>query len=97
MQIAIDIPEEKYDWIMRHLTLDLNFKDCKITPLPENHGDLKDVSKLDILSWQGKSDEFTEGVAWAMEQLDSLPTIIPATRCVPRHYKELIEKYSRKE
>ena len=50
------------------------------TPLPEHHGILKDTSKLDVLSWQGKSDEFTEGVTWAMEQLDSLPTIIPATK-----------------
>ena len=40
MQIVIDIPKEKYDWIMKHLTLDLNFKDCKIIPLPEPHGRL---------------------------------------------------------
>ena len=45
--------------------------------LPEDHGDLKDASELDILSWQGKSDDFADGVMWAMEQLDTLPVLIP--------------------
>ena len=46
MKLIIDIPEEKYDWIMSHLTLDRNFRECKITPLPKGHGDLIDRGKL---------------------------------------------------
>ena len=40
MKLLIDIPEEKYDWIMNHLTLDRNFRECKITPLQKGHEDL---------------------------------------------------------
>ena len=85
MQIAIEIDEEEYRAISinkgvpYHLSHSIGNAILNGTPLPEHHGDLKDVSKLDVLSWQGKSGEFTEGVAWAMEQLDNLPTAIPAT------------------
>ena len=46
MQIVIDIPEEKYDWIMQHLTLDRNFRDCKINLLPKGHGRLVDADMI---------------------------------------------------
>ena len=73
MQIVIDIPKEKYDWIMRHLTLDLNFKDCKIIPLPENHGRLIDADKYrEEMSNSREFNFFT--------MLDMQPTIIPATK-----------------
>lgn len=45
MKIIIDIPEEKYDWIMSHLTLDINFRECKITPLPKGHGRIADMDE----------------------------------------------------
>jgi hypothetical protein len=46
MKLIIDIPKEKYDWIINRLTLDRNFRECKIIPLPKGHGDLIDRSKL---------------------------------------------------
>lgn len=46
MQILIDIPEEKYDRLMKQMQLDRNFSECKITPLPKGHGDLIDVNEL---------------------------------------------------
>lgn len=48
MQIVIDIPEEKYDRLMKQMQLDRNFSKCKITPLPKGHGRLIDASKLKV-------------------------------------------------
>ena len=85
MQLVIDIPEGTKRAIdMGSINQVLTYKVWDAikngTPLLKHHGDLKDVSKLDVLAWQGKSDEFAEGVIWAMEELDKLPTIIPATK-----------------
>lgn len=46
MKLIIDIPKEKYDWIINRLTLDRNFRECKIIPLPKGHGDLIDADKM---------------------------------------------------
>ena len=46
MKVIIDIPKEKYDWIMSHLTLDRNFRECKITPLSEQHGKIIDADSI---------------------------------------------------
>lgn len=46
MKLIIEIPKEKYDWIINRLTLDRNFRECKIIPLPKGHGDLIDANVL---------------------------------------------------
>lgn len=52
-------------------------------PVPE-HGDLKDVSPFDILSWKGIPDgyenTFSDGVHWLAEKLDAAPVVIPADK-----------------
>jgi len=92
VELVIKIPEETYNFLKGGSFIVSGERNGKTilqqfcraiyngTPLPEHHGILKDTSKLDVLAWQGKSDEFAEGVIWAMEELDKLPTIIPATK-----------------
>lgn len=50
-------------------------------PIPP-HGRLIDADALDVISYcdipQGHEDTFDDGVMWLAEQIDLLPTIIPA-------------------
>ena len=54
---------------------------CPLRPLPKEHGRLVDASKMDavIYSLKDHGDEtFDDGVVFALEMLDSLPTVIEA-------------------
>jgi hypothetical protein len=59
-------------------------KDCipwKAVPVPP-HGRLIDADALEVIGYcgipQGHEDTFDSGVMWLAEQIDKLPTIIPA-------------------
>jgi hypothetical protein len=83
MKLIIDIPEEKYDWIMSHLTLDRNFRECMITPLPKGHGRLIDAYTLPVnevseekYNWEcGETTRNTLYVVY-WEDILNAPTII---------------------
>ena len=53
-------------------------------PVPP-HGRLIDADALDVIGYcgipQGREDTFDDGVMWLAEQIDLLPTIIPAEEC----------------
>ena len=55
--------------------------DCPLIPVPE-HGRVIDADMLDVIGYcdipQGYEDTFDDGVMWLAEQIDLLPTIIPA-------------------
>ena len=57
--------------------------DCPLVPVPEPHGRLGDLDALDVIGYcgipQGYEDTFDSGVIWLAEQIDELPTIIPAS------------------
>ena len=57
--------------------------DCPLVPIP-SHGRLIDANALDVISYcdipQGHEDTFDDGVMWLAEQIDLLPTIIPAEK-----------------
>lgn len=36
---------------------------------------LVDANKFEVVSFQGKSEEFTDGVQWILEQIDSASTV----------------------
>jgi hypothetical protein len=60
------------------------------TPLPEHHGDLKDVSALETISvWESGRFE-----AVLKEDIDEAPTIIPATKEVEPECDWLDCKYN---
>ena len=54
---------------------------CPLVPVPP-HGDLKDADELEVIGYcgvpQGYENTFDSGVMWLAEQIDKLPTIIPA-------------------
>ena len=54
---------------------------CPLVPIP-SHGRLIDADALDVIGYrdipQGREDTFDDGVMWLAEQIDLLPTIIPA-------------------
>ena len=82
-KIVIDIPDEKYDRIMRQMALDRNFSECKITPLPKGHGDLIDINELEKEKTTFTTDDFSgnemlEGVLW--EDIENASTIIEADK-----------------
>ena len=49
MQVLIDIPDEKYDRLIKQMQLDRNFSACKISLLPKGHGRLGDLDALEKL------------------------------------------------
>ena len=55
---------------------------CPLVPVPP-HGDLKDADELEVIGYcgvpQGYENTFDSGVMWLAEQIDKLPTIIPAS------------------
>lgn len=55
--------------------------ECPLIPVPP-HGRLIDADALEVISYreipQGCEDTFDSGVMWLLEQIDLLPTIIPA-------------------
>ena len=55
--------------------------DCPLVEVPP-HGRLIDADALDVIGYcdipQGREDTFDDGVMWLAEQIDLLPTIIPA-------------------
>ena len=46
MQIAIRIPKEKEETLIKHMKLDRNFRECEIVELPKGHGRLIDADKI---------------------------------------------------
>ena len=56
-------------------------EDCPLVEVPP-HGRLIDADALDVIGYcdipQGREDTFDDGVMWLAEQIDLLPTIIPA-------------------
>lgn len=54
---------------------------CPLVHVPP-HGKLIDANALDCIGYccipKSRNDTFDDGVMWLVEQIDSLPTIIPA-------------------
>ena len=55
---------------------------CPLVPVPTPHGRLIDADAIDVIGYCGipqrREDTFDDGVMWLAEQIDLLPTIIPA-------------------
>ena len=58
---------------------------CPLVEVPTPHGRLIDADALDVIGYCGipqeREDTFDDGVMWLAEQIDLLPTIIPAEEC----------------
>ena len=90
-QIILEIPDDKYDSLVKQMKLDRNFSQCAITPLPEHHGRLADIDKAEkeirsyIADNKDSDDLFLAGCGdGAYHALITLKcaTIIPATKGV---------------
>ena len=89
MQIVIDIPDDFKDYIEDVLmgvgdaTGILVDAVMDGTPLPEHHGDLKDIGNMELLNVQ-VHDDYSKGwhnaIEYCVRQLRERPTIIPATK-----------------
>ena len=100
MQIVIDIPKEAYellqtdgvDWLGAEHILDAV---AKGRPLPEHHGRISDVGKVEkrILEYMNKhKDERGDGAYAALIMLN-VETIIPATNAwTPKRLKRKEKK-----
>ena len=78
MQIVIDIPDNKYQWIKDNpLTYDNEY--CEAirngTPLPKGHGRLIDADAIVMPMLETETDE-----KWMRVAINSAPTIIEADK-----------------
>ena len=86
MQIVIDIPEQRYKWIVENplvYTTELDEAVRKGTPLPEHHGRLIDISKvefLDISPIRAYDKGWHNAVRLCVETLRDAPTVLEATK-----------------
>ena len=82
------ISRDNDDCILQSAEANENFKNweqmkagCPLVTISP-HGRLIDANVLDVISYcdipQGHEDTFDDGVMWLAEQIDLLPTIIPA-------------------
>jgi len=91
MQLIIEIPEDVYREIMDGSDIEIYYGETIVvkdswasnimrngTPLPEHHGDLKDVSILKKSLTQVA--DYTDAKAIWEDDVDEAPTIIPATK-----------------
>lgn len=79
MEIVIDIPDQKYKWIIENpqtYTDELHYAIRNGTPLPKGHGDLVDISP-----YKGKviCSHLYSGVK-KLTEVDSIEPIIEADR-----------------
>lgn len=88
MHIVIDIPEGTkraidMGTINQVLTSKVWAAIKNGTPLPEHHGDLKDIGNMELLNVQ-VHDDYSKGwhnaIEYCVRQLRERPTIIPATK-----------------
>ena len=93
MQIVIEIDDEDYKTIQEldsHYSIlfgktkDNAFSAIKNgIPLPEHHGDLKDIGDMELLNVQ-VHDDYSKGwhnaIEYCVRRLREHPTIIPATK-----------------
>lgn len=86
IELVIKISEEMYKWVndVNKFFADYGLSDFidlveNGTPLPKGHGRLIDGDRFDVITLQGKSDEFIDGVMWVLQQIDNAPTILEAS------------------
>lgn len=88
MEIVIKMPEEELNKLKRFGINAINIIDlCGAvvggTPLPERHGDLKDIGNMELLNVQ-VHDDYSKGwhnaIEYCVRQLRERTTIIPATK-----------------
>ncbi len=83
MQIVIDISKRQYEWIKKHIgvtsyrTTEMLYDSVRnSTPLPNGHGDLKDMDNLKYVFDLTKDDHIYSGKD--IEQaVKSMKTIVP--------------------
>lgn len=69
------------EWTPENHGNPIRHPECPLVPIPE-HGRLIDADALDVIGYcgtEGREDTFDDGVIWLAEQIDLLPTIIPAS------------------
>ena len=90
MQIVIEIPEEDYERLKAYKKAPFCSFPSRIyeaiahgTPLPEHHGDLKDIGNMELLNVQ-VHDDYSKGwhnaIEYCVRQLRERTTVIPATK-----------------
>lgn len=88
MEIVIDIPEEEYRWIKKSdksSFADVASKECMLhaikngTPLPREHGDLKDMGNLQYVFDLTRENPIYSGKD-IEKAIKSMTTIVPADK-----------------
>ena len=78
-QIVLEIPDDKYDGLIKQMKLDRNFSQCKITLLPEHHG-LVSIDDVDDMVYDYSNSCDTNYSQMWDDFFSKIPVIIPAMK-----------------